>query len=756
VNRLLSGDKISYRPVSIDGVDKKKVRIALLLVPSEGSKILVFDPRPADEPTSWTVPFRARLASLVWGPEGLNKAKVTNLVAKNDELIGELADYAQKTEQAQTIIQAIEQQQRAQDTSLNVDAAITGFASRFPGSRIDPTQPAGVQLGMLLNAVNPALSAYDPLAPNSQRQAAQTVGLAAAAAGLFFGGDVGLAAAGGGAVLVNLHSILFPETEFLSALSQGSGANMGLCGGKAPAVSRTQLAFLWATRIPDAPAPQISLKETQHLAIGVNASFPLQVKAKDWNLAARVQDWRLVSADAKTTVPVTTKVDAKTKTIEFGLTNEKLKPGEWKMAANWDWDPLDIQGSLVLHDISHLDGAHLTPQSQDELTPAGGTLDLELAGADFEFVKKIEYKKEADPFAQPQTVPFHLPKEPPDGPESSLRIRLDAKPLSTGNYVFLIAQADGKVHDLPFRVLPPPPAISGTPVVLNAGVADQTVVLHGSGLDRIDAMSADNVRIALGDSESGSERSATFTVASGVEAGTPITLHLKVKDFEDPVTIEDALLVAGPKPAITAVRQSSQHSQEIALYPGEMAANSMVSFEMSVLHAARINSVRLSCEDSFHGGAPVKITAGDNKEATRLIQESPDAVFLSFRPDGVGQPGCQVMATLVTAEDGESAPRRLGVIVRLPKIDSFQLTDERIGASLYLAVLQGQDLENIAKTGWDEEAGTPVEAIPAPLDGPGNKESLRIAVPWPAPAPHAPLYVWLRGEERGRLTSAKY
>jgi hypothetical protein len=114
------------------------------------------------------------------------------------------------------------------------------------------------------------------------------------------------------------------------------------------------------------------------------------------------------------------------------------------------------------------------------------------------------------------------------------------------------------------------------------------------------------------------------------------------------------------------------------------------------------------------------------------------------------------MATLVTAEDGESTPHRLGAIVRLPKIDSFQLTDERTGASLYVAVLQGQDLENIAKTGWDDQAGTPVEAIPAPLDGPGNKESLRIEVPWPAPAPHAPLYVWLRGEERGRLTSAKY
>ena len=53
--------------------------------------------RPARSAASWTVPFRAELASLVWGPEGLDKAKVTNLVTKDNELIGQLADYAAKT-----------------------------------------------------------------------------------------------------------------------------------------------------------------------------------------------------------------------------------------------------------------------------------------------------------------------------------------------------------------------------------------------------------------------------------------------------------------------------------------------------------------------------------------------------------------------------------------------------------------------------------------------------------------------------------
>jgi hypothetical protein len=209
VNQLEAGETISYRPVDIMAAAKKKVRVALLLVPSDGSKILVFDPKPAAEPASWTVPFRTQLVSLVWGPEGLNKAKVASLVAKNNELIGQLADYATKTEETQALIQAITQQQTL-DTGQNVDAAVAAFAQQYPSARIDPTQSTSAQLGTLLRGVNPSLSAYDPLAQNPQQQAAQTAGLAAAVAGLFFGNGVGLAATGG-AVLVNLHSVLFPN-----------------------------------------------------------------------------------------------------------------------------------------------------------------------------------------------------------------------------------------------------------------------------------------------------------------------------------------------------------------------------------------------------------------------------------------------------------------------------------------------------------------------------------------------------------------
>lgn len=768
VNRLLEGDTISYHPTEIDSPAAKKTQIALLLVPSEGSKILVTEPRSADQDTSWKVPFRAELATLVWGPAGLDKSKVTNLVAKNDELIGELADYAEKTEETQALIDAITRQQSL-DTGQTMDAAVASFASGYPSAKLNRAQPVDMQLGSLLHSVNPTLSTYDPLAQNPEQQAAQTAGLAAAVAGLFFGANgVGLAATGG-AVLVNLHSLVFPHTLFLSALTQtdptapasADAANQptALCGSKPPAASRTEFAFLWAVRFPDVAAPALSLKSSVNIPVGLKSTVSLV--AKDWKFVPRFQNWRLVSdddntpADGPVSVPVSAQVNTTEKTIELDLSSTKLKPGTWKLAANWDWEPATVAGNLILHDFPVFKSAHLTPDSQDELTAGAGTFDLQLTGDDFEFVKTIDYEKQGDPFAEPQSLPFHWPKEPVTGPEPSLKVRLDAKPLETGDYVFLIAQTDGKKHQVPFKVLPAPPSVTGTPVVLNTGVDSQTVLLHGTSLDRVEEITADDAQFTLGDAGDGTTRSVTVKVAPDAKAGTLMAAELKVKDFAAPVSVDDAFLIAGPRPAITRVRESLQSNLGITLNPGEMAASSPVSFEAGVLHAPAVSEIDLSCANS-PDSAPLKITMGEAKDAVKLAQESADTVFLSFLPKIIGPPGCAVDATLVTPKSGRSERRKLGVIVLLPQIDSFQITNEKASETSYVASLEGRDLEGITKVGWDPQTGTPVDAIPMPVAGAGNKESLRIAVPWPAPTPHASLYIWLRGEDRGRLTSTKY
>src|SRR6185312_10191938 len=252
--------------------------------------------------------------------------------------------------------------------------------------------------------------------------------------GLFLGGEVGLAATGG-SVLVSLHGVLFPHTQFLSALAEhnsGSSSSTGLCGSASPPLAHTEPAFLWALRVPDAPAPTLALKSTEHLPIGLRSSIPLAVNQKEWKLVPRIQNWTLIPQDPTTTaasIPVKAQVNTTAKTIDLDLSGSQLRPGNWRLGGAWDWDPLTVSGTIVLHDLSKFTAAHLTPESQDHLTSGAGTVDLDLTGDNFEFVKKVEYKKSGDPFAEPEAVPFRLPQQPAHGPRNSIKLRLDAKPL---------------------------------------------------------------------------------------------------------------------------------------------------------------------------------------------------------------------------------------------------------------------------------------------------------------------------------------
>ncbi|HWF85661.1 MAG TPA: hypothetical protein VG222_12475, partial [Vicinamibacterales bacterium] len=105
---------------------------------------------------------------------------------------------------------------------------------------------------------------------------------------------------------------------------------------------------------------------------------------------------------------------------------------------------------------------------------------------------------------------------------------------------------------------------------------------------------------------------------------------------------------------------------------------------------------------------------------------------------------------------GASDPYQLGRIVRLPRIDRFSISDETAGDGLYIGTLVGEGLELIDRTGWTATAGSGVLGIATPVPDAPSQQTLRIAVAWPSPSPHAPLYVWLVGEHSARLTTVKY
>ena len=125
-------------------------------------------------------------------------------------------------------------------------------------------------------------------------------------------------------------------------------------------------------------------------------------------------------------------------------------------------------------------------------------------------------------------------------------------------------------------------------------------------------------------------------------------------------------------------------------------------------------------------------------------------------PGAVGQPGCELSATVETAAAGSSDAWKLGRVARLPKIERFTVTDEKLGDARYAGVLEGEHLESISMVGWDAEHGIAVDSLPVPMAGDSQRQTLKVPVAWPSPSPRAPLYVWLQGEDKGRLTESRY
>ena len=211
VNVLRKGYKVQYQPVRLPPETKDKAQIAVVLVPAgeKGSgDLTIFDPVKAGEPAAWTVPSDTAVVALVFGPQGLSVKKIKSLMDKNQAVLSELADYAEQNSKVEGLIEAIA---ASEHSGRNLDAALSGFSAKYGVAmpKLDSKAGTDQQAGVLLQALMPAVSTYDPL---SSRQAVmqQSAGLAASVAGMFFGSPVGLAA-GGAALFQNMRTADVPR-----------------------------------------------------------------------------------------------------------------------------------------------------------------------------------------------------------------------------------------------------------------------------------------------------------------------------------------------------------------------------------------------------------------------------------------------------------------------------------------------------------------------------------------------------------------
>ncbi len=778
MNLVEEGDIIRYKPV-LRPKESRKGDVTLVLVPANKKaahqNLKIFEPRPASDATQWTVPWRTSLVAFVYGPSGLSVKKVEAFLTKDDDLVGELADYADKTEKTEALIAAL----TAPDSSnAAVNAALSGFSSKFGAAApLSKDAPANQNATILFQSLNPSLAAIDPLAPQAAQGVGQMAGLATVAGEMFFGTPVGLAA-GGAAMLLDLGQLAFPHSEFHAALSQAMPEDaLGLCGKTGAAAPHTRVNYIWATRVPNAPEPRLTVgkesslpaavksplpltaplpltgdaahaaKSTLHLAdpTGDKAPQPSGSPEDDWKYLSRARDWMLQPSQGKA-VPVKVQVLANTKSVELDVPKD-LKPGSYTLSANWDWDSFQVSGHIDVHPLADFAAAKLTPAAQDRLVTGSGKLVLALQGADFEFVTKVQMKKLNDEFASSSEVPFVLPKGLRAGEQAHMDIQIDTGGLDTGSYKLMVAQVDAKEHDVPMKVLPALPAISNLPVTVNQGVTTVNVDLKGTGLQLLKSIKLSKGTATLGDASSdGTLRTATFKLAPGTAVGADLSLEAAVADRNAPLDIDDALRVVGPRPVITGISFSDLPAQAVHLENGELPEGLVLSALLRVSNFSAGSGVKLECEQADAGS--ITLRPGQQSGGAKLEQLTSDQLFLTF-DTGAWNNGCGVQAT-ITSGVGNSAPHRIARVVDLPAVDDFQLTADSVSGQLR-ATLIGRNLETIDKTGWTPEQGTSVAQLPQPL-GDGRRQKLEVKLS-PPPSPDATLYVWLRGDSKPRLTT---
>lgn len=747
INNVSEGDVILYSPI-VRGKQVRHGEVALVLVPAKkdpANPIIVTEPKPANKEEQWQIDRPISIVAYVYGPDGLSRKKVRGFLSQDDLLIAQLADYAEKTSQTEALIQALSD---TSSSSASVNAALNGFASQYGiTAPIDKTAPASVQAETLFATMNPQLATYDPLASSSNARIGQTASLTTAAAALFFGSPIGLAA-GGAAMVLDLRSLAFPGMQFRSSYGQEMHPGLNLCGQNTPLPPHTRAGFIWATRIPNAPLPELVTGSAHFAAEGQKNPIPFQADAKVWHYLDRARDWTLQgSAGQKTAIHVVKL--ANQKSLELDLTKAKLEPGEYTLGGYWDWKQFQATGPIDVRPLSDFRGAKLEASSQDRLLEKAGKLAVTVEGADFEFTDKVQLKREADEFATAETIPFVLPKGLREGPQQHMDVQINTADLPSGDYQLLVQQQDGKTHPVPIRILPNPPEIANLPILANQGATTQHYVLKGTHLGLLARLEAPGIRFRLDPSgSSDSERNVTVELDSAIQPGSAIPISEYLSDRTEPVVVPDGLRITGPLPAIASSTLSLPATLPMTLNPGEVPANSTLTALLDVRNVNPQSHLRLSCDDD---AAATTIAIGEQTDKWSLQQLSQDQLFLSY--DTTSLPaGCILQVKIENKGSGLSQPYVLAHVVRLPDIEQFTPTADQTADGRHAYDLTGRNLEMIERTGWDQLTGSEVSALPVPLAGPGRRQMLRVYLPDP-PSANAPLYVWIRGDKNGRGTN---
>jgi hypothetical protein len=247
------------------------------------------------------------------------------------------------------------------------------------------------------------------------------------------------------------------------------------------------------------------------------------------------------------------------------------------------------------------------------------------------------------------------------------------------------------------------------------------------------------------------ERSLTVELKSSPKPGTTLPITEYIEDRSESVQLPEALQVTGPLPVIASSKLSLPSQMAIAVRAEEFPAGYTLNVMLDVKNIERKSLLRLGCADGV--GTTDTLHIGGQTATWALQQLSPDQLFLAFDTSGLPA-GCSLQAVIDNGRGGSSQPATLANILRVPQVDSFTVADGPPENGTRPYQLTGLNLEMIEKMGWDDNNGVDVSGLPTPLPGQGLKQSIRIDLPDPL-SPDTVLYVWLRGDAKGRATIVK-
>jgi hypothetical protein len=765
VNVVSTGQKLRYEPVELPDDLKETARVSVIIVPAADSaakhfKVLAAQPVKAS--AEWSIPEPLSAIGLIFGPYGIDTKKVTSLVQKHPEIVTKLADYAEESTRVEALVQTLSQYEKSPPEGKSLQSVLQGFSAQY-GLQLpsfDSKTASSQQVLNLLKTIAPAVTGKDPI-PSRGDIASKAGGLAESVAASYFGAPVALTV-GGAALFQTIHSSLFPPTNFRSAFAQPTASDAtDLCSAKEDdKQARAHIDYIWMSRIPNQEPPSVSLIVDARLPLGMPSTIPVSAATvAQLESLPRARNWQLVSATEATPIPVTVTSGASSDTIRLDLSQAKLRPGQYRLSADWDWTPFKVNGKVDVYPLGNIADVHLTADSRDALITGTGSVRIQITGTDFEFVDSVSLHQ-AGSSQKAMTLPFTLPKGKQQEKQPAMDVEIDTATLAPGPYLLAIRQINGVTGDVPLTVHPPNPELTQGPLRVNMGEPQQEIMLHGKHLERIEKITSPRADWTVAAIPQGAidltERSATVKLAATVEKGDQIDAEITVAGLEKPINLHDIARVAGPRPKITSAAKSLASVSGVELRDGEIPAGTVVSFALLGQGIDSHPVIDLLCGSESDTRHKLSLAPGDKTASAELDVTGKGSLFLAFDPGVIGDSGCELMAQATESDTGKSEPFVLGRVTRLPTINNFVLTDEKAGDSTFAATLTGQDLQLIEKTGWGAADGEPVLGIPTPVPGGPRQQTLKIAMPWPPPSPKAPLYIWLRGESQARPTNTHY